>query len=45
MGMLEADPLEFQEIAALRTRRSEAVQANTFSGAMREFVRMLNAAK
>jgi len=45
MGMLEADPFEFQEIAALRTRRLEAVQANTFSGAMREFVRMLNAAK
>jgi len=45
MGMLEADPFEFQEIAALRARRLEAVQAETFSEAMREFVRMLNAAK
>lgn len=45
MGMLEADPFEFQEIAALRARRLEAVEAKTFSDAMREFVRMLNAAR
>lgn len=44
MGMLEADPFEFQDISALRARRLETVQAKTFSDAMRDFVRRLNAA-
>jgi len=45
MGIIESDPLQFQHIADLRARRLEAVQAKTFTDAMREFVRRLNAEK
>ena len=45
MGVIDSDPLHFQHIAELRARRLEAVQANTFTDAMREFVLTLNAEK
>jgi hypothetical protein len=45
MGFIESDPLQFQHIAELRALRQEAVQAKTFTEAMREFVRRLNAGK
>jgi hypothetical protein len=45
MGVIDSDPLQFQHIAELRARRLEAVQAKTFTDAMREFVRRLNAGK
>lgn len=45
MGSIKSDPLEFQHIAELRARRLEAVPAKTFTDAMREFVRRLNAGK
>lgn len=45
MGMIESNPLQFQHIAELRAHRLEADQAKTFTDAMREFVRMLNAGK
>jgi hypothetical protein len=45
MGVIDSDPLQFQYIAELRARRPEAVQAKTFTDAMREFVRILNAGK
>jgi Sensors of blue-light using FAD len=43
MGVIDSDPLQFQHIAELRARRLEAVQAKTFTDAMREFVRTLKA--
>jgi hypothetical protein len=45
MGIIERDPLQFQHIAELRARRLEAVQAKSFTDAMRAFVRTLNAGK
>jgi hypothetical protein len=45
MGSIKSDPLQFQHIAELRARRLETVQAKTFTAAMREFVRTLNAGK
>jgi Sensors of blue-light using FAD len=45
MGVIDSDPLQFQHIAELRARRLEAVQAKTFTDAMGEFVRRLNAGK
>ncbi len=45
MGVIDSDPLQFQDIAELRARRLEAVQAQTFKNAMREFVQRLNAGK
>lgn len=45
MGIINSDPMQFQHIAELRARRLEAIPAKTFTDAMREFVRMLQAGK
>jgi hypothetical protein len=45
MGIIESDPMQFQHIAELRARRLEAVQAKTFTDAMRDFARTLSARK
>ena len=37
MGVIERDPLEFEKLAELRSRRMETVQAEKFSQLMREF--------
>ena len=43
MGLIERDPLEFQEITSLRAHRLEAVDAQVFSDTLRKFLRLLNA--
>lgn len=45
MGVIRCDPLEFQHINELRTRRLEAVHANTFRLVLKEFVARLNAGR
>ena len=43
MAVLDSDPLDFQRIGELRSRRLEAVQSQTFTNLMRDFVRKLTA--
>lgn len=43
MGIIQRDPLEFQDVTELRAHRLEAVHGKAFANAMREFVKRLNA--
>ena len=45
MGGIAGNPLQFQHVSELFTRRQEVVQATTFTNTMREFAQMLNAGK
>lgn len=45
MAGIDSDPLQFQLISELRARRLEVVDDNVFMKTMREFVKMLTAAK
>jgi hypothetical protein len=44
MGVIESDPLKFQHIMELRSRRLEAVRAREFTAVMTEFLRRLTTA-
>ena len=44
MAVVSSDPLDFQRIGELRSKRLETVQSQTFTNLMREFVRKLTAA-
>lgn len=41
MGVIEAEPLTFENVARLRANRLESVHADAFSQVMREFTGML----
>lgn len=41
MGFVERNPLEFEHVLALRSRRLEAVNASIFSETLRDFTRRL----
>ena len=43
MAVLDSDPLDFQRIGELRSRRLESVQSQTFTNLMRDFVKKLSA--
>jgi len=43
MGVIKSDPLEFHHMTQLREQRFESVQSKTFTAAMTEFLKMLNA--
>lgn len=45
MAGTDSDPLQFQFISELRARRLEVIDDNVFRKTMREFVKMLTAAK
>lgn len=45
MAGIDGDPLQFQYIAELRTRRQEVIDEKVFTKTMREFVKMLTASK
>jgi len=44
MGVIDSDPLGFQHVMELRSRRLEAVRAKQFTAVMCEFLDRLNAA-
>jgi hypothetical protein len=44
MGVIEAEPLTFENVAKLRANRLESVHADVFSQVMREFTGMLTKA-
>ncbi len=45
MGSIDGDPLQFQHIIEMRARRIENIHAKEFANTMREFAKMLRAAK